>query len=51
MAYFQVHSQITLQGDAKVGKEDPPVLTVDEKVALETYTIDMAQYGHPLSTE
>ena len=29
----------------------PPVLTVDEEAALETYMIDMANYGHPLSTE
>ena len=29
----------------------PPVFTVDEEAALETYMIDMANYGHPLSTK
>ena len=27
------------------------MLTVDEEATLETYMIDMAEYGHPLSIE
>ena len=41
-----------LTGRCQGRKRGPPlVLTVDEEAALKTYMIDMANYGHPLSTE